>query len=115
MLAVDIDHVEQVNDRHGRLAGDALLTLVAQRLLTTAREADTVAGVGGDGFVIVRLQTTAAAAAATATRVRDAVRGHALDLPAGGRRATISVGVAVARTTDGDMQDVLRRADEFAQ
>ncbi|WP_235823414.1 diguanylate cyclase [Azohydromonas sediminis] len=46
MLAVDIDHVKQVNDRHGHLAGDALLTPVAQRLLATAREADTVAGVG---------------------------------------------------------------------
>lgn len=44
--------------------------------------------------------------------MRDAVRSLAFDLPAGGRRATISVGVAVARTTDGDVQDVLRRADE---
>nr|WP_259374364.1 diguanylate cyclase [Calidifontimicrobium sp. SYSU G02091] len=74
-MAVDIDHVKQVNDRHGHLAGDALLTLVAQRLLATAREADTVAGVGGEEFVILRAQTTAAGATAGTLGARCRARG----------------------------------------
>lgn len=96
-----------MNDRHGHLAGDAVLTLVAQRLLATAREADTVAGVGGEEFVIVRSHRPRWQARLPSPWVRDAVRGFAFDRPADGRRATISVGVAVVRTTDGDVQDVL--------
>ncbi len=112
LLAIDIDHFKQVNDRHGHLAGDALLTQVAQRLLGTARETDTVARVGGEEFVVVLPQTSAAGAAIAAQRVCNAVRGADFALPAGALQATISVGVAVACEADADVNDVLRRADE---
>ena len=50
---VDLDNFKEVNDTHGHEAGDLVLCETARRLLTIVREADTVARVGGDEFVIV--------------------------------------------------------------
>lgn len=50
---LDLDGFKNVNDTHGHDAGDLVLCETARRLLTIVREADTVARVGGDEFVIV--------------------------------------------------------------
>lgn len=53
VLFCDLDGFKRVNDTGGHSAGDAVLTETARRLRTVLREADTVARVGGDEFVIV--------------------------------------------------------------
>lgn len=50
---LDLDGFKNVNDTHGHDAGDLVLCETARRLLTIVREADSVARVGGDEFVIV--------------------------------------------------------------
>ena len=54
LLYVDLDGFKEVNDSLGHPVGDAVLQLVAQRLLKSTRNADTVARIGGDEFVIVQ-------------------------------------------------------------
>lgn len=50
---MDLDFFKQVNDTHGHAAGDAVLQQVAKVLVEETREADTVARVGGDEFVLI--------------------------------------------------------------
>jgi len=107
LAIIDIDHFKRVNDRHGHLAGDAVLTDVAGQLSALARDGDTVARIGGEEFAWIMPETPSPVAFDVADRVRAAVaatnHGDTTDL-------TISVGIADlgdALTADG----LYRRAD----
>ena len=53
VLFMDLDGFKQVNDEFGHQVGDSLLGMVAERLVKSARDMDTVARVGGDEFVFI--------------------------------------------------------------
>jgi len=54
VFVVDIDNFKRVNDSLGHNVGDSLISEVANRLSSCTNEADTIARIGGDEFVIIR-------------------------------------------------------------
>ena len=53
MLMLDVDHFKAYNDKHGHLAGDYALCLVAHTLRQQLRPKDSMARYGGEEFVIL--------------------------------------------------------------
>ncbi|MHA6795240.1 GGDEF domain-containing protein [Pseudonocardia bannensis] len=53
VLILDLDHFKAVNDRHGHLAGDRVLSAVAEALRTEVRDNDLVGRFGGEEFVVL--------------------------------------------------------------
>ncbi|MBB2922632.1 GGDEF domain-containing protein [Cellulomonas cellasea] len=53
VLFLDVDGLKDINDTYGHGAGDALITAVAERLVTTLGPGPRVARFGGDEFLVV--------------------------------------------------------------
>jgi diguanylate cyclase (GGDEF)-like protein len=94
LLLLDIDHFKIVNDTHGHLAGDTLLTQLAAQMLKIIRAEDVFARYGGEEFAILSRGINLEAARSFGERVRVAVEKfpfahNELSLP-----MTVSIGVS---------------------
>jgi diguanylate cyclase (GGDEF)-like protein len=74
VIAFDLDHFKQINDRHGHDAGDQVLKRVTAVVRERLRQPDTLARVGGEEFVIVLPQAKSDAAQRVAEALRQQVR-----------------------------------------
>lgn len=108
---MDLDRFKPINDQLGHAVGDALLVELARRLTATVREADTVARVGGDEFVIVLSDPESLDAVEyVVRRIIDVVR-QPFQLPQGCVEVGCSVGIALYPEHSGDQGSLLRDAD----
>jgi len=110
-LLCDIDLFKQVNDRHGHPAGDAGLVMVAGLLRDSARVSDLVSRFGGEEFALLLPNCDEAAAQRFAERLRLAVEASPLVYRGEQIPLTISIGVAVARGSQLQLEPLYRRAD----
>ena len=94
LLIVDLDHLQGVNDRHGRAVGDNVLRLAAARLRATCRRGDLLCRWSGDQFALLVPATAATDAGAVAERLRG--RMSAQEMPLAGT-VTVSIGVGEHR------------------
>jgi len=111
LMYLDLDGFKQCNDRFGHSVGDALLRILAARLLYALRAEDMVGRMGGDEFACMvagsptlqQLDTLAGNLHRTVSGPAH-VAGEILPL-------RISIGIAVAADEDLGADELLRRAD----
>lgn len=109
---LDIDNFKLVNDEHGHLAGDAVLTHVVSVLRGRLRASDIVARLGGDEFCVVLPNAEETGAIQVLSELSSEI--SRVRVPLGGGRAaavTMSIGIAIS-TSACDEVELLKRADD---
>ena len=110
LLFIDVDNLKSVNDGHGHLAGDIMLTAVAKALLASVRRSDVVARVGGDEFAILLDSIPASIIAGKAANITEAVA--KLEIPYQGQCLIPNVSVGFTPLEAGVKPvELLLRAD----
>ena len=91
ILMLDLDHFKAINDTHGHLIGDAVLSHLAGIIRGSIRDSDVAARYGGEEFAVIVQETDLAGSMRLAGRIRQAVEEAVFpsDL-----RITVSIGVA---------------------
>lgn len=111
VLMLDLDRFKQVNDTLGHGAGDLLVQEVARRLRNVLREADTLARVGGDEFVIIQSgPRNEADVRRLGVRIIEAIAEPFLLLEKD-VRVGVSIGAVIADQNSLDAEDLVRKAD----
>ncbi len=109
VVLIDIDHFKAINDTHGHLVGDEVLSAIGELLLKDTRTEDFAVRFGGEELLLILPHCDLADAATHAERIRARIAGmnpHGLDV-------TASLGVAArpaGRTVA--FEQLLRNADE---
>lgn len=111
VMFVDLDHFKVVNDGIGHHVGDALLQIVARRMVDCVREGDTVARLGGDEFVIVC--TDLADEQDALSVIQRVYQALAVPMQLEGESLSVnaSIGVASFPRDGDDVATLLRNAD----
>ncbi len=111
VMFLDLDRFKLVNDTHGHAAGDAVLTVVAQRLMSHARDEDTVCRNGGDEFLYLLINpNTREDVARIAGLVRSAIA-TPIDLGALQFAITPSIGIALYPDHGSSAELLIAHAD----
>lgn len=115
LLMCDVKGLAQINEAEGEEVGDDVLRRVGQLLKQTYREADIVARVGPDEFVVLALEAAAAHENLLASRLRRRLA----ELRQGtGRPDDLRMRIGVARWDPGEpctVKELLDKAEEHVR
>ena len=112
LLLMDLDHFKQINDRHGHLVGDQVLSVVAQLIREHAPADAPLGRLGGEEFALALRGKSLDEAAALAETLRAVVGARPVDTREERLTVTVSIGVAQSGVDAGTPSELLRRADE---
>lgn len=112
-LMLDIDHFKSINDNHGHLMGDKVISCVANIIKNCVKGNDLVGRYGGEEFAVLLSNTSYGAAVSIAETIRKTIERTKLVRSSSKEtigRVTISIGVArhVAPETP---EQLIQRAD----
>lgn len=116
LAIMDIDHFKRVNDSHGHLIGDRLISHVSRRLQARLRAADPLFRWGGEEFLLLMPGCGLHEAQARMESIRRDLHANPMALPAAQQPGCASVAVTlsfgVAEFRPGETSsELLQRAD----
>jgi len=111
LIVFDLDLFKQINDRHGHLAGDAVLRAVAAALRGLPMRDRLVGRIGGEEFALLLPGVTPAEARGHAEACRLAIANAEALHEGVPLRVTASFGVARADLLPAGLAELLARAD----
>ena len=111
LFFIDLDNFKYYNDSYGHEAGDRILVITAQRLLSSVRKSDIVARMGGDEFtIILRNISSIEGASNVAAKIIDI---FSKPFYIGDIESTIgiSLGISVFPKDGDNSEELIRKAD----
>ena len=112
VLYIDLDNFKIVNDTFGHARGDRLLALVAERLRTVVRAADSVGRLGGDEFALLLEDLTSADGAALVADRALSLLATPFDLAGELVNVSASIGMALRADATISADALIQEADE---
>lgn len=109
LIALDLDFLKQINDKHGHSFGDLAITTVAEVLKTNARSIDVAARMGGEEFNVLLPGIDSKGGLIAAERIRAAIADCKLDQIG---QITASIGVATFLEHSNKVDELLEIADQ---
>ncbi|MEO8002815.1 MAG: tetratricopeptide repeat-containing diguanylate cyclase [Arenimonas sp.] len=111
---LDLDFFKQINDKHGHLAGDAVLREVAARLTAAVPANTTVGRWGGEEFILLFEQISHSDATAIAEKVRYVIAATPVMFENQSINISTSIGIACNRDLNAHSTDPLLAAADAA-
>lgn len=111
VLMCDIDHFKKINDSHGHATGDQVLQHFAGILAGALRELDIVGRIGGEEFAVVLSGAGITEANLFAVRLQQHLAEHPLIEFGTPIAVTVSIGIAIMRADDSNVDATLHRSD----
>ncbi len=111
LIKFDLDRFKDINDRHGHLCGDAILSVIGKRMREVLRGSDLKCRYGGDQFLVLLPETPLAGARRVAETLRREIAER--PVPWAGEALTITASFGLAQALQGEVnvQAVIGRAE----
>lgn len=109
IIMADIDGFKKVNDTFGHKEGDRLLQNTAKILKSVTRKGDILARIGGDEFAVILPNIDSKTTVPLCDRIKKAFHEHTNKKKL---NVDISVGCALKKDKNTNLEDVLIRADQ---
>jgi diguanylate cyclase len=111
LLLIDLDRFKEVNDTGGHAAGDEVLRRVAQTLIATVRDSDTVSRIGGDEFAILLTYSDPKRAELVGMKLLRAICALVVDCDGSSHSVGASIGAAALSAKIGNPAEWVAAAD----
>ncbi|MEK6201236.1 MAG: GGDEF domain-containing protein [Desulfobulbaceae bacterium] len=110
ILFVDIDHFKTINDLHGHLTGDRILSGIAQLLQNALRQSDIAVRWGGEEFLVVLNDCDLGQAKGLAEKLRETIEKRRFE--ENGKLVSVKVSIGISEYDGVEMfEQTISRAD----